>query len=102
MGRSNVIVGIDKIEISFFLTFAEDGAIRLLTKQPALGRDERSMAMTLKVPRAIFRTPALSATVTINAENAPKTHIDTQAAASALKELFGAKVDVRVVSEGGE
>ena len=101
MARSNVFIFQNTLEISFHLAFAADGALRLSTRPPALGKDERSIAMTLKVPMLLFKTPTLSATVSIRADDAPKVEINTEAAAAALSQLFGANVDVRVVSEGG-
>ena len=101
MARSNVLIYRDTLEISFHLAFTAEGALRLSTRLPSLGRDERSIAMTLKVPMVLFKTPTLSATVNIRSDDAPTIEINTEAAAAALSQLFGANVDVRVVSEGG-
>lgn len=87
----------DHWEIAFWLIFDSGGGVRLTRAEPGLGRSERGMAMTVKVPHALFRTPALRATMTIEAPEPHVPPIDLTAAAAALKQSLGCDVDVRII-----
>jgi hypothetical protein len=90
-------IRLDKIEYSLWLVFDEKGAVRMTRTMPSVGRGERAMQLTLIVPRSVFRTPQLKATIAI-AEGAPIVqNIDIDAATEALRKSIGVDVDLRVV-----
>ena len=82
--------------------FAKPPAPELLKGTPSLASDERAMKLRVEVPYAIFETPSLAATVTIEGSEAPSVAIDVSAATAALREALGVDVDVRVVAPSEE
>jgi hypothetical protein len=89
-------------DISFWLIFDSSGGVRITRGEPALSRNERGMAMIVKVPHSLFQTPALRATMTIEAPEPHVPPIDLTAAADALKRSLGCDVDVRIIEPEGE
>lgn len=61
----------DTIEYGGFLVIDAHGAMRLTRQTPPLAPGERSVKLQLKVPRALFRTPSLMASITIPPDTAP-------------------------------
>lgn len=94
-------------DFEFWLTLTKPGVHRphrppppkATQKQPALGPDERAMKMKISVPRAVFQTPSLSATVQVSEPNTEAVHIDADAASEALKEVLGCDVRVEVIQD---
>jgi hypothetical protein len=88
----------DEIEFPFWLTFnGKTGNVSLGRSKPATGRDERSISCVAKLPKALFMTPELRATITVAAPEAgTEFKIDTQAAAEALRGALGVDVDIVV------
>ena len=86
----------DHWECSLWLTFDSEGGVRSTRGQPVLGRNERAMSLTIKVPFALFSTPTLRATMTIEAPEPVAPPIDLTAAAEALKGALGFDFDVRM------
>lgn len=85
--------------IPLWLIFDRQGNVRMTRNEPDTGRAERAMKLTATVPVALFNTPTISATLTIDAPvNAPQ-QIDVTAAAEALKGALGCDIDVRIVAE---
>lgn len=84
-------------DISFWLVFDAWGAVRLTRGEPDLKANERGMQMTAKLPHALFNTPQLRATLSVNAPEQAPIVIDTTAAAEALTRTIGCDVEVRVV-----
>jgi hypothetical protein len=91
----------DHWEVGFWLVFDAGGGVRLTRGEPGLGRNERGMAMTVKVPHALFKTPSLRATIAIDAPEPVVPPIDLTAAAAALKQSLGCDVEVRIVEPEG-
>ena len=56
----------------------------------------RILALEIQVPKSVFQTPALRATIDISDEQTDAIQIDTQACAGVLKEVIGADVAVTV------
>lgn len=75
-------------------------APRVTKGQPSLKGQERSMKLMLEVPKKVFETPSLSATVRIAEPNVDTVHVDTEAASEALKQAIGCDVYLSVVEEG--
>jgi hypothetical protein len=87
-------------EIGFWLIFDNDGGVRMTRGQPSLDRNERGMQMSVNVPHALFKTPLLRASMTIEAPEVGIPPIDLTAAAEALKQSLGCDIDVRVIEPG--
>lgn len=87
----------DHNEVAFWLVFDVSGSIRLTRGRPDLSRNERGMAMLVRVPHALFKTASLSATMTIEAPDPVVPPIDLTAATEALKQALGVDIDVRIV-----
>lgn len=87
----------DHWEVGCWLIFESAGGVRLTRGEPSLDRNERAMAMTVKVPFALFRTPSLRASIDIQAPEPSVPPIDLTAAAEALKQTLGCDVEVRIV-----
>ena len=56
----------------------------------------RVMAIEVAVPKVVFDTPQLSATITVNNEGAADFNVDAVACSDALKAIVGADVSVTV------
>jgi hypothetical protein len=92
----------DHWEVGFWLIFDSDGGVRLTRGEPSLGRNERGMSMVVKVPHVLFKTPALRATIDIQAPEPNVPPIDLTAASEALKQTLGCDVEVRIIEPTGE
>ena len=86
----------DAMDFPFWLIFSSGGNVRLTRTRPSLSRDERAMACNALIPKALFRSPELRATFTIDYDGAPNFDIDVQAASEALKQAIGVDIDLRV------
>jgi hypothetical protein len=86
----------DHWEVSLWLIFDNTGGVRMTRGEPDVSRNERAMAVAVNVPHALFRAPALRATMTIEAPEPIVPPIDLTAAASALKQSLGFDFDVRI------
>ena len=86
----------DQWELGFWLIFDNLGGVRITRGEPACARNERAMSMTVNVPHALFATPSLRATMTIEAPTPIIPPIDLTAAAEALKQSLGFDIDIQV------
>ncbi len=86
----------DHWEVSFWLIFDSAGGVRSTRGEPQLGRAERAMSMTVKVPHSLFNVPSLRATIDIQSVEPSVPPIDLTAAADALKGALGVDIDLRV------
>lgn len=86
----------DHIEYSFWLTFGSDGSMRFARGQPTTSRSERAMSCTASIPKSLFRTPTLTASIGITEEQAQAFSINVAAAAEALSLAVGCDVDLRI------
>jgi hypothetical protein len=86
-----------EVVMHFHLVFDEAGTLKLSRSEPRLNRGERSMALALKVPRTLWQTPQLSASIEITDPGNPKAEIDVKAASDALREVTGLDIDVQIV-----
>ena len=92
----------DRVEMAFHLIFSEDGSLRLTRAEPDLARGERSMALTLRVPRSLWRTAQLTAEISIADPGNPKATVDVAAAAAAIRETLGDGVNIELTVKGDE
>ena len=90
------IVRADHIEAALWLIVDSKGGVRMTRGHPDLGRDERAVALTLKLPTALWKVPSLQATVTVDAPPVPAPVIDVQAASDALSSALGVDIDLIV------
>lgn len=81
----------------FWLVLYPDGDMKMSRGEPSVERTGRKMKMELAVPKAVFKTPELKATVTIADPGENEMHIDVAAASEALRQTLGMDVDVRIV-----
>jgi hypothetical protein len=86
----------------FWLIFSSDGSMRMSRTEPACSRDEHRMKLQAILPKSLWKTPSLSATIELSDPGAPPLNIDVTAAQEALRTALGVDVDVRVVSREGE
>ncbi|MCJ2092109.1 hypothetical protein MKK67_06290 [Methylobacterium sp. J-072] len=54
-----------EIFYSLWLTFDQDGNVRLNRESPRLSPDERAMRVEVRVPKALWNIPQLSAEITV-------------------------------------
>jgi hypothetical protein len=99
MMKRHSLKSADHWEVSFWLVFDSLGGVRLTRGEPDLNRIERGMAMSVKLPFALFQTPSLRASMTIEAPEPVVPPIDLTAAAAALKSSLGVDIDVQVMSQ---
>lgn len=99
MARTSIIRG-DHIEYGFWLVFDASGDVRMTRNEPAMSPGERGMRLTAVLPKAIFRTPSLTARIEVpnpGVDDAGRiTAIVQQAAEHSLKEIFGVDVVLSV------
>jgi hypothetical protein len=87
-----------KVTVDGWLAFNINGAARWTKGEPTVGRHERAINVRLQVPRALFNTPTLRASITIPDDAAPLAYeIDAQTVAEALKSSLGVDVDVQII-----
>jgi hypothetical protein len=88
----------DQLRFDFWLIFDRDGALRLVRGMPdSLDRNERAMAITATLPKSLWRTPSLQASISFPEGSAPaEIKIDVAAVSEAVKGALGVDVDVRV------
>lgn len=79
----------DHWECCFFLIFDSVGNVRLTRTAPGLASNERSMAVTTRIPYTLFQTPSLRATIDITDHVQPLPVIDLTAAGEALRNAIG-------------
>lgn len=86
------------VTVNGWISFTEKGAARWSKGEPSLGRHERAIQISLKVPAAIFRTPSLRATIQVPADAvAPAIELDASTVADAIKQITGLDVALRVI-----
>lgn len=90
------------MELDFWLTIARGGtmhrrpSVKVSASYPNLARNERAMRLKMSLPLALFETPALSASITVE-EPTQAIQIDATAIAEAVQTCIGMDVDVQVV-----
>jgi hypothetical protein len=100
MGRYSRKSG-DVMEYGLHLVFNAKGDVRMSRGPAALAIGERAVALTVSLPLAMFRTPSLSARLTVDAPDPSAIpQIDVQAAESALRSVVGCDVSITVRPEG--
>lgn len=96
MSRRHSTVRSDKVEYAYWLVFDETGGMRFSRGEPDLKRGERAMACLTTLPKSLFKTPKLTASISIDDPAGGAINIDATAAADALKAVVGVDVDLRI------
>lgn len=97
MAPRMTVFNVASMEFGFWLIFSKNGGMRMARTEPSLHRDERSMYCSVTLPKALWQTPQLRATITI-ADPGPEAHqFNLSAAGDALKEALGCDVDFRII-----
>lgn len=87
---------LDPMRFEFWLVFAADGGMRFSRGQPQVSRGERAMACSAMLPKSLFRTPELKATISFP-DGAPQDFkIDIEAAGEALRHVVGVDIDLQI------
>ncbi|MBP8235696.1 MAG: hypothetical protein KAY22_25710 [Rhizorhabdus sp.] len=86
----------EAVEYCYWLVFDADGGVRLSRGQPSLAPGERGMSITTTLPRSLFATPQLRATINITDQGTPAMEIDVNAAGTALAAVLGCEVVMSV------
>lgn len=82
----------------FWLVFSSIGRVRQTVREPDVACDERKMFVRALLPKSLWSSPSLRATITVTDDNhEPKFEIDLTAAGDALRSALGVDIDVRVV-----
>lgn len=100
MGSKASIVRHDHIEYSLWLIFDDKGGVRLSRLRAGLNRNERAVALTVKLPTSIFKVPELKVTLTVPAGANDIPPINIEAATEALRAAVGCDIDVKVAEQG--
>jgi hypothetical protein len=90
------------LDLDFYLVIKRERGgmqrptVRAVAGYPSLHRDERAINLKMSLPLALFETPSLSASITVeHPEQA--VHIDASAVSEAVRQVTGLDVDIRVV-----
>ena len=75
-------------------------APKTYAREPKLARTERAMYVEVLLPKALWQTPSLRATVSIEDPGVMPVKIDVQAASDALKTAIGLDVDLKIIPQG--
>ena len=65
MAARNTMVTGNSISFEGWLVISSTGKMSLTRNSPKLSPNERAVNLSLKVPKALFKTPALKASITI-------------------------------------
>lgn len=68
--RHSMLYG-DTIEYSGWLIIDSQGGMKLSRPPPRLAAGERALSLVVKVPKTLFKTPSLKATITIPPDTSP-------------------------------
>lgn len=85
------------LKMSAYLVLSENGIQRLSKRQPKLEPGEVPMEVSVIVPKALFRRPSLSATLTVQGE--ATTEISKQVVVDATELLRSNGFDIQIVPQ---
>lgn len=96
MAPRNTFETADTLVFEFWLTFDADGNMSMTRNRPRPHPGERAMRCETRLPKALFKTPELSATITIAEPSNGPIQIDIAAGEAALKQALGVDVVMTV------
>lgn len=83
----------------FWLVFSSSGKIRQTIREPDVSRDERKMFVKAVLPKSLWSSPALRATIRVtDDDHEPNFEIDLTAAGDALRGALGVDIDMQIVT----
>jgi hypothetical protein len=85
------------LDFHFWLVFSSDGAMRMSRTEPSCSRTEHRMKMVATLPKSLWKTPSLSASIVLADPGSPPLEIDVSAAQDALRETLGVDIELRVI-----
>lgn len=86
----------DHVEYSGWLVVDEAGGMKLGRARPSLSTKERAVAISLTVPRSVFKTPELKVSIEVSEGRPPDMSAVAQTVADALAAGTDLKVEVVV------
>lgn len=85
-------------QFDFWLVFSQNGRVRQTVREPDISRNERKMYVSAILPKSLWSTPALKATIRVtDDDHEPKFELDLTAAGDAMRKALGVDIDLRVV-----
>lgn len=82
---------------SFWLVFDKDGSMRMTRTEPSLDRAERSMFLSVTLPKTLWQTPSLRGHITVPGDAAaPEFTLDVATVGEALRQALGVDIDLKV------
>lgn len=88
---------------AFWLVFDSNGKVRQTVREPDISRTERKMLVYADLPKSLWSSPELKATIRVTEDNRePEFEIDLAAAGAALRGALGVDIDMRVVPPPAE
>lgn len=85
-------------EFGLRLVFSHSGDVRMTRTPPSLAASERAMFLQANLPKALWHTPSLRATIDVKPDmNEPNIMLDLEAAADQMRSALGFDVELRVV-----
>lgn len=105
-GSRNDHKGLLELDFHLIITCPDDKwnarpGVRVTAGAPALKRNERSINLKMKLPLALFQTPAIVATIDVTDAQQQVT-IDAKAVSEAVRGAIGMDIDLQVVDQHGE
>ncbi|MER8999949.1 hypothetical protein NKJ52_20875 [Mesorhizobium australicum] len=97
MAPRNSRVTSTEVIYGFWLVFEEAGGIRLARTSPSLDRAERAMFIQANLPRSLWQTPSLRASIGVQAGPNGGYSVDLSVASEALRGALGVDVDLQVI-----
>ncbi len=98
MSPRNSRVTKDTVEYGFWLVFEEAGSVRMTRTEPNLDRSERSMFVQATLPRSLWRTPSLRATIGVKPGPEGGFNVNLEIASEALRSALGVDIDLQVIA----
>lgn len=100
MSRREVKRDATTMTTNCWMVISANGRVGVTALAPRLGSDEIAIKLAIKLPRALFTRPALSAAITIPAEAAEPQVIEAEAVANirnAVKHATGLDLVINVI-----
>ena len=89
----------DLLDFSFWLSFDVGGDVALTRTEPTVSRDQRAMQVTTTLPKSLFVTPTISATLNVLADTVKSHEIDVETLTSAMRDVVGVDIDFTITSQ---
>lgn len=81
----------------FWVVFCPTRKPRITIQNPRLERDERALYIEATLPKSLWSTPQLKATITMDDPGSVDMSLDVAAASDALKSALGVDIDLKIM-----